>query len=79
MTRRTRVNAVAQYQAQRDFDGRADLALITAATLVLSGSAERLVSAADATELTTGIAAHPRQSSGVSLLGPASPAVLPST
>ena len=47
---------LAQYQAQRDFDGRADLASIRASTLVLSGGQDRLVPADDAAELAAGIA-----------------------
>ena len=47
---------LAQYQAQRDFDGRADLHRITAPTLVLAGDEDRLVSPADAHALIEGIA-----------------------
>jgi pimeloyl-ACP methyl ester carboxylesterase len=46
---------LAQYQAQREFDGRADLHRITAPTLVLAGDEDRLVTAADAATLASGI------------------------
>lgn len=47
---------LAQYQAQRDFDGRATLSAITAPTLVLVGAEDALVSAHDAATLRDGIA-----------------------
>jgi 3-oxoadipate enol-lactonase len=47
---------LAQYRAQRGYDGRADLHRITAPTLVLAGDEDRLVTAADAAALTDGIA-----------------------
>jgi pimeloyl-ACP methyl ester carboxylesterase len=46
---------LATYQAQRDFDGRAELARIAAPTLVLAGDEDRLVSLADARALADGI------------------------
>jgi len=47
---------LAQYRAQRDFDGRADLNRITAPTVILSGDADRLVDASDVSILADGIA-----------------------
>lgn len=47
---------LAQYRAQRTFDGTADLARITAPTLVVRGEEDRLVTAADAAALADGIA-----------------------
>lgn len=47
---------LAQYQAQRDFDGTAALSRISAPTLVLVGAEDALVSARDAAVLVDGIA-----------------------
>lgn len=46
---------LAQYQAQRDFDGRADLNRISAPTLILCGDEDRLVDASDVSVLAGGI------------------------
>lgn len=46
---------LAQYQAQRQFDGRSDLAAIAAPTLVLAGTEDRLVPPSDTTQLTEGL------------------------
>lgn len=48
---------LAQQQAQRDFNGRATMALISAPTLVLSGAEDRLAPPTDAAELAAGIPA----------------------
>ncbi|HEV7653239.1 MAG TPA: alpha/beta hydrolase [Mycobacteriales bacterium] len=46
---------LAAYQAQRNFDGRAELARIAAPTLVLAGDEDRLVPLSDARALADGI------------------------
>lgn len=46
---------LAQYAAQRAFDGRAGLGLVRARTLVLAGAEDRLVTTADAEVLAVGI------------------------